>query len=620
MLHIKNHNDTSYLLDIEKNSSLFLDYIDLFKKMYLKYESSTKEWFCSHNKYYELIAWLDYYKYPYKTPEIVVNVFSKSILKIKRSNSFGKNEENEILNEKYSLFEYQLDDLNSMVKKNVNLVFSDPGTGKTLEAIMYFSYFYNRKETDCIIILAENGLLYHWKKEILLYSKVFQESEIILIDNSNKKHSKELLKDSSKKIYIIAHHILQDIVLLLIDKSLKKNDGTKIKKSNLRWSSLDCDLKTYTGREKLTLIIDECHRFKNSSSILSKSVKSITESFIYKVIMSATPFIVHFEDLWNQLSLLDSNILGMTEEEFKIRISSNIGNKFGLYNINRYNSTVIKQIQDNISYLTIKRIKTDLPEMDKKSIINPVYFKFPLKYQQIYDALYNDYFLKVKNSEITGVTFENIGNKFSYIIQLLDNPLLLKGKIQNQFPSIQSIIDKLKFEDDPKINHLDEFLSTLIETQNTKCVIYDSHPLTLDLIKERYAKKYNCETIHGQVNLSKEEKDRIISNFNNPKSDCKLLALSFLTSSSGLNLNESCNNLVVFSIPNNPMLWRQAIDRIYRINNKNDANIYTLLYDKTYDLLRYDSTINRVKFNEIYMNKELSEEEIERYLNINTYN
>lgn len=619
MLNIKNHNNIYYSLNIDFDNILFLEYTDLFKKMYMKYEPSLKQWLCPINKYFELIAWLDYCRYPYTTPEKIIKIHSDSVLKIYRSNSFTDSHQKDLLNQPYSLFNYQVEDLNRMVKKNLNLVFSDPGTGKTIESIMYFSYFYQREDTDCIFILAENGLLYHWKKEILLYSKLFKESEIVLIDNTNKKQSKELLGDQSKKIYIIAHHILQDIVLLLLDKNLQKNDGTKTKKSKLKWNLLECDLRKFTQRNKLTLIIDECHRFKNSSSILSKSVKSVTESFSYKIIMSATPFIVHFEDLWNQLYLLDASILDMTEEEFRVRISSNIGNKFGIYNINRYNPSKIKEIQDKISSITVKRIKSDLPEMKHKSIINPVYFELPFKYRQIYDAIYKDYFLKINKSEITGITLENLGNKFSYIVQLLDNALLLKDKLQNQFPSIQSIVDKLKFDDDPKVKFLDEYLSNLIEYQETKCVIYDTHPLTLNLLRERYAKKYKCETIHGQVDLNKEQKDRIISNFNNPKSDCKLLALSFLTSSSGLNLNESCNNLIVFSLPNNPMLWRQAVDRIYRINNKEDANIYTLLYDKTYDLLRYESTINRVKFNEIYMNKELSVEEIESYLNIDTY-
>lgn len=619
MLHIKNHSNDYYLLEVEYDNILFMEYLDIFKKIYLKYDAPVKQWFCSTNKYFELIAWLDYYKYPYTLPDKIIKIYKESSLKVKRSNVFTRAEESEILNRDYPLYNYQLEDLNRMVKKNINLIFSDPGTGKTLEAISYFSYFYFKKETDCIIILAENGLLYHWKKEILLYSKLFNESEIILIDNSNKKESKDLFKDTSNKIFIIAHHILQDIVLLLLDKSLVKSNGEKIKKSNIKWNTFECDLRKYTDRENLSLIVDECHRFKNSSSILSKSLKSVKSSFNYKIIMSATPFIVHFEDLWCQLSILDNNLLDMSEEEFKVRIASNIGNKFGMYNINRYNSLKIKEIEESLAPITVKRIKTDLPEMEFKSIVNPIYFQLPVKYMQIYNAISKDQFLKVKDSGIEGITLENISSKFPYLVQILDNPLLLKGKLQNEYPEIQTLIDKLKFENDPKIEFLDQFLSDLIESQDSKCVIYDIHPLTLNLLKERYAKKYKCETIHGELNLNKEEKDRIIQNFNNKKSDCKLLALSFLTSSSGLNLNESCNNLVVYSVPNNPMLWRQAIDRIYRINNKHDANIYTLLYDKTYDLVRYESTISRVKFNEIYMNKQLSAEEIESYLNIKPY-
>lgn len=617
MLLIENHSDKEYWLDMGYENPLFFEYVDLFRKMYLKYDNNFKKWFCPIKKYPELVAWLKYFKYPYTSPKNIISINSGKVLSISRSNSFTIEDQKELLSSEYTLFNYQLEDLNRMVKKNINLVFSDPGTGKTLLSILYFSYFYKRGLTDCIFILAENGILYHWIKEICQYSNLFTQDEIILIDNSNKNEVKSYISDPKIKIFVVAHHILQDIVLNLMDKNLKKNDGTKIKKSSLKWNTFTCDLREHTKRSKLSLIIDESHKFKNSGSILSKSVKCVTDSFSYKLILTATPFIVHFEDLWNQINILDPTILSASEEEFKINISKSIGNKFGAYNIVSYDPNKIKEIQLSLDPLTIKRVKTDLPEMKNISIVNPVYFLLPNKYKTIYDSIKEDELLKVKNSDDGEITLETISSKFPYLLQVLDNPLLLKGKLEtNQnLAFVESLLDKIKFEQDPKVLFLDSFLSDLIETQGTKCVIYDSHPLTLNLLKDRYSKKYGCETIHGEVSLTKEDKDRIVSNFNNPKSDCKLLALSFLTSSSGLNLNASCNNLVVFSLPNNPMLWRQAIDRIYRINNTKDANIYCLLYDHTYDTIRFTSTINRVKFNEVYMNKPLTIQEIENYLN-----
>lgn len=617
MLLIRNYSDKEYWLDMGYGNPLFFEYVDLFKKMYLKYDSNLKKWLCPSKKYPELIAWLKYYTYPYTLPNTIVGEKRERFLSIYRRNEFTLEDQKELLNSEYTLFNYQLEDLNKMVKKNTNLVFSDPGTGKTLLSILYFSYFYKRGLTDCIFILAENGILYHWIKEICQYSNLFKEDEIILIDNTNKKDVKSFISESKIKIYVIAHHILQDIVLILMDKNLKKQDGSKIKKSSLKWNTFQCDLRQYTKRDKLSLIIDESHKFKNSGSILSKSVKCVTDSFSYKLILTATPFIVHFEDLWNQIHLLDTTILSSSEEEFKINISKNIGNKFGMYNIVTYDPKKIEEIQTSLSTLTIKRVKTDLPEMKNISIVNPIYFLLPYKYKNIYDAIKNDELVRIKESGVDDITLENISSKFPYLLQVLDNPLLLRGKLQTNMnlSFVEDILNKLKFENDPKVEYLDSYLSDLIETQGSKCVIYDSHPLTLNLLKEKYHKKYGCETIHGEVNLSKEDKDRIVSNFNNPKSNCRLLALSFLTSSSGLNLNASCNNLVVFSLPNNPMLWRQAIDRIYRINNTRDANIYCLLYDHTYDNIRFTSTINRVKFNEVYMNKPLTIQEIEKYLN-----
>jgi hypothetical protein len=607
---------------VKPQGNQFQETIEVLKKMRsFKYDPKDKTWINSKKVYTELVSWFNYHNIKYlisleNERNIIKETFSEKQLKINRKDKF----DDYILTKDTKLFTYQRDDINLAIKRNRNFLFHEPGLGKTLEAISIFSHYYFNKYIEKIFVLAELPLLYHWKKEFLLYSKMFISDDIVMIDNDNKLDFKKLL---DKKVFIIAHHIAQDIVLDLINKKMIKSDGTRLKKSNLQWSKINLDLSVYFNNNQLGIIIDECHRFKNPKSVLTRSLLSFIESFEYRAMMSATPFITRFEDLYSQAILLDPGIFPLTYEAFKINISYEIGRKFKVKNANgtfrevvspyeivKRDPHKIEKITDVLSNYVLKRRKQDIPELKAKQIINEVYLQFPNNYRKIYDSI-KDYEISVLKDDILN---EDISQNFPYLIQFLDNPLLIQGKVIEKYTNIQEL-NKIKIDKDPKIIYLDLFLDSHINDQETKVVVYDIHPRTLDMLNDRYSKKYGSYTLHGESKYTREEKNRIIEKFNDPDSDCKVLFLSFITSSSGLNLNKACNTLLVYSMPNAPMLWKQGMDRIYRVNNLKDAYVYVLLYDNTYDIERYNSIIKRTEFNDKYMNKKLTVKEIYELLN-----
>jgi superfamily II DNA or RNA helicase len=581
-----------------------------------KYSPSEKVWVSTKDKYTEFLSWLKYenLKHTYSIEDhqkVISEKHKQSELKIFRKEQFDPY----VLRDGVKLFPFQEDDIKLAVKRNRNFLFHEPGLGKTLEAISIFSHYYFKHHIEAIFILSELPLMYHWRKEFLTYSKLFTPDDIIMIDNENKL---DFRKHLDKKIFIIAHHILQDIVLDLANKNLKKRDGTKSKKSDIRWGKISTDLSLYFKNQNLGLIIDECHRFKNPKSVLTKSVISSINSFDYRTLMSATPFITRFEDLYSQAQILDPGIFPQTYESFKIDISSEIGRTFKIripgggikeikapYDIIKRNPFTIEKYSEVLSNYVLKRRKQDIPELKAKQIVEEIYLQFPKNYRKIYDSI-KEYEISVIKGE---VLHEDVSQSFPYLTQFLDNPFLLQGKIIEKDTDIQDIY-KLKIDNDPKIKYLDAFLDSHINDLETKVVVYDIHPKTLEMLNDRYKDNYKSYALHGESKYTREEKNNIIEKFNDKDSDCKVLFLSFITSSSGLNLNTACNNLVVYSMPNAPMLWKQGMDRIYRVNNVLDAYVFVLLYDRTYDNERFDSIIKRTEFNDKYMNEVLSVKQI----------
>lgn len=598
-------------IGVKVSSQYFTQTKQILNRLHAQFSLDTKEWIIKLDDYFEFKAWLDYYNLPINYLEdedlkIYNRVKVDCELEIQRKEIFSPN----VLRPSVNLFNYQKEDTNILVKKNRNFIFHDPGLGKTLEAIAYFSHLFFNKKVDKIFVLVENNLLFHWRREILEYTYLFNLEDIILINNSNKKNFRDYV---DKKIFVISHNTLQDIILDLKEKKMKSSKGKKLLKSKIMWSKLHFNFKDILKVKNLAIIVDESHKFKTSSSVLTKSLFACISSFDYRTLMTATPYITAYEDIFTQAKLLDPGLFNESEKSFKINISKKIGDAYSEYTIIERDAGKINEYSYALQDYTIKRLKSDLPEMEHKQMIKPIYFELPNKIRKIYQDIKDKEVGRIRETKGGGVVIDELVTSFPYLTQLLDNPLLLKGKL-DEFSFIKNI-EKLKFDDNPKVEYIDELLKDLVDFQNTKLVIYDSHPLTIDLLQERYKDKYGSHCIHGQIDNTAEERQEKIDSFNDPNSACKLIILSFLTSSSGINLNKSCHTLVIFSLPNAPMLWKQGIDRIYRINNTKDVNIYPLLFDGTYDNLRYESTLRRTEFNDKYLNRKLSVSEIDSLLN-----
>lgn len=472
-------------------------------------------------------------------------------------------------------------------------------THNTIESIGLFSQLYKENKIDGIFIVVKIGTSYNWKKEILKFSNIFKEEDIEIILNKNK--IKPFEKNKNKKIIIISNHLLRYVF------ASYRKDYSKIKLSKIRWNKSYVDIFDKWNKNSLALIIDEVHEFKNSSSLRSKSIQAHKNFFEYRFILSATPAINYFENYWNQFNILDESIIPYSENAFKIYISKEIGDKYSSYTIREYNHKNIKEIKDRISPFIIQRLKKDLPEVKTKQFIKPIYLEMSEKQRKLYD-IFIDYTIKELKKEYDFIDLKLIFEKyFAYILQIIDNPLLLEGKINDE--KFNKLLNSWKITDDSRFIYTKSVLKTYIEDFDEKVILFDNHPKTLDFLYEQF-KKYNPLIVHGHTKDNEETKLEKQDLFNDKNSKYKLFLLSSLIGGSSWNLENACRRELFYILPYDTTITRQAFDRVYRITSKYDSIIEMLIIDKSIDNLRYLKNVKRIEINDNFLRKNLSEDEI----------
>jgi len=606
-MYIIDYQNNQFFINIKLDQRIdrdtFQNSVNYLKQLFLFYSKDSYRWIIPEDRIDEIILCLEKDNSEYKISDIALNQIKEKIkpgeTKFFRNRKFDSS----ILNEDIKLFDFQKDAIEWRLSRSNYLDSYDAGLGKTAINICVFSQLYKEKEIDSAIILVPIGMAYHWKHEILHFSNQFKEEDIQIILNENKNQPFKEYVD--KKILIISNHILADLLI-----SYKKNNKVKSLKS-IRWQKF-VDIKKEWNKNNIFLLADESHEFKNTKAIRTKALNSIKDQFFYKSLLSATPWINRIESAYSNISFLDKGIINMNENAFKITLAESIGNRFDRFAINSYNAEEVNKFLKNISFIFTKKIKEEIPEMRAKKIIKPIYLEAHEIQWELYKKVTEREILKLEE-EYDQITWKIILNKLQTIIRVIDNPFLISDRDTND-AEISKLLKKWSLEKDPKFTLLRSLLYNYIETLGEKVVVYCIYPKNLDMLNEQF-KKYNPLIVHGSLEgVEDKEKDRSEKEylFNNSDEN-KLMLLSSLTSSQGLNLNKKCRRIIVYSMPWSATLFEQLSNRTHRINSLDDSIIEILCIDKTIDVVRLKRNLNRIELNS-KLGKEITKNELQNLL------
>jgi hypothetical protein len=574
------------------------------KSLYLSYKDFIKGYLVPVNRVDEILLWFQKYGFEYSVTDEAIEAIKKVEASFIKETNFVRNKDIDfsILTSSTVLFNFQKDGILLRTQRSAYLDADDAGLGKTIQNTIVFSNLYKYKEVDGIIIVVPNGLSYHWKYELLKFSTLFVEDDILLVTNQNK--IKIFDHAINKKVLIIPIHLVADCLL-----SYRKDFKTLKSAKRVRWSSC-VNVNEVWKKESIFCLIDESHLIKHSKAIRSKAVMALKKFSKFRACVTATPAINRIEDFYNQTKFLDNSIIPMSENAFKLWISSSIGNFRDRYHINSYDTQKVQKLYQWLQPYLIKRLKEDVPEMKAK--------KFPpkiinLEMTQIQKEIYQFvckqevYFLE---EEYKKITWKLILNKLPIILAAIDNPLLLK-KREYAEGYLNTLISKYSIEEDPKFIVLKFLVEKYIDNMDEKLIVYGIHPETLNILFSKF-KSYNPLIIHGSVNVTEAERYEVERLFNEDSSR-KIAFLSALTSSAGLNLQKGGRAICVYECPLDATHFRQLQDRTHRIVSEKDTIIEVPTYPDTIDNIRVNRAMNRAELND-KLNKEISNDELQKLL------
>ena len=269
-------------------------------------------------------------------------------------------------------------------------------------------------------------------------------------------------------------------------------------------------------------------------------------------------------DWYNQMMFLDESIINNDYYSWLSTVAS-VGNRFSDYSINYYYKDKEAEFAKRIEPWVMREFTEGnivLPELD----IQRVYLRANKEQETIYHTLVK-YVLSVLKEEDGVVIPKRVESKLPFIMQAVENPCLLKGKIDPLVSStLYKLVDKWEFENHSKLPYLDALLERYV-SEGKRIIIWSGHPLSIQQL-EAYYGKYNPVALHGELPLLRGEskaemRNRVIDEFKYNDSH-KIAILSYLMASTAVNITQSSRS-IYFDRSFNSVYYSQSLKRNHRI-------------------------------------------------------
>lgn len=319
------------------------------------------------------------------------------------------------------------------------------------------------------------------------------------------------------------------------------------------------------------IVCDEGHRLKNIKSKLYQFVKeflSVSLSQLkYKIILlTGTPIINHIDDLISLITLLHHDPYSKAAYWKKKFIGK---------------TELLASILPEVLLSRNKSILHDLPKIHTHTI--------HLNLSDYEERLYNNiYSSKIDPDELhETINIDKINHHLARIIRLRQCADSYKIISRNNNCTVKDSI---------KINTIIDILNN---NTHEKYIIYSTFTTFLELLKKCIDSPSLLYT--GKVNI--KDRQNVIDTFNSSDSDIKILLISIGCGSVGLNLT-TANNVILCEPQWNNSIERQAIDRVYRIGQKRDVNVYTLHIESSIEKWIHDIKVEKKCHTDILYNKQ----------------
>ncbi len=433
------------------------------------------------------------------------------------------------------LKEYQLYGVNwlaSILNMSHGCILGDEmGLGKTIQAIHLLKYQYKEKNDPTLIILPLS-LITNWVEE---FHKFYPDAHVVTISGAKEEREEIINNLESNTFYITTYNLIKNDIELLVKKKF------------------------------LNVILDEGQYIKNFATGWTKEIKKIKS--VNRIILSGTPIENNLLELWSIFDFIMPGYLG-TVNEFKRNY----------YSVDVQEKKLF-ELSLKIKPFILQRKKIDYLDLPNKKI-NNVYVKMSDSERNIYDTLLSNF------KDTLEVSVDQDQNIVKNRIEIL--ALITKLR---QFCCSSQLINIFD-EDDSKLNECIHLIETIqAKDPKAKIVLFSNFKSMLELIDKELTNRKNKPLLITGDN-KRSDRDAIIEKFKDDQQS-NILLISLKVGGVGLNLNFA-NNVILYNPWWNESAESQAMDRLHRIGQEQEVNVYKLLYENS-----IESNIEKLKKNKI---------------------
>jgi SWI/SNF-related matrix-associated actin-dependent regulator 1 of chromatin subfamily A len=421
--------------------------------------------------------------------------------------------------------EHQKTAITTLIRHPQFILADDMGLGKTLSAIVAAKEVGFKR----ILIVCPATVKLNWKKELILMGE--KEEDIAIVDGNDWKYAKWVIVN-----YDILHNFHY-----MPQRGVKKGD---LALSAIEISNFEL------------IIADEAHRLKDQSSQRSKIFNNFAFDIPNRWLLTGTPITNHPIDYFNLLYICNSPLADNWQRYVKTycagRQFTNRTTKKKYWVVNGHSN--LDDLRNFTKNIILRRMKTEVEDLPDK-IIRPIYL--PL----VSTVMYEKYVREYKE----------------WLIEMEK-----KGEEPPIWEHLTQLIKIRQMLSLDKISTTIELARDFIE-EGKKVVIFTCFTETLDYIMERLGAE--AVRLDGGMNL--RDRDRSVEAFqNNPK----IKAFCGNIVAGGVGITLTAGEVVIFNdldwVPTNHV---QAEDRLLRIGQKNNVNVFYPIFDETLDVVMFNT-------------------------------
>jgi SNF2 family DNA or RNA helicase len=458
------------------------------------------------------------------------------------------------------LYPKQKEIIFELLEKQYALLLGEQGVGKTICLIFLAKLWFKFGLVEKVLVVTKADVIQKFKAEALKYIPDLKEEEIVLFDKKtrtmfDKPNTKFVICDFNQfKMAYYKKHPEHNAT----SPEYKEKYFGRLKKPILQYKP------SFGIDSKWGVVLDECQAVKNQGSAIHKIIYKNIKDSRATVCSSGTP-VEKVEEVFAIFRVISDNILGMNYHQFMHKIASLME---GSYRIEYYKEDGVADVWNKVNKF-IKRIK-------KSDVVEPVK-------------------LEVENVEV--IMDRNYAVEYNYLTESLLREIR-SGEWWNMktvATLIHPIFRKIKEIDtnNPRFVAFDALVRQIVGRE--KVVVWDGSPDTLQELSELYKEQGidNC-VIHGDVD--KEVRTELIQEFDtNPTK--RILFVSYHTNPDAWEIpsRQDCRKMIYYSVPDSAIKYDQSLDRLHRVNSKEDVLVFRMFMKGTIDEWAHELVDYKVK-------------------------